>query len=70
MVKTANPYKGLYPWGPDAFSHYMATWANNHEGWAKQKAFNRRKVKRRLRQKERKEIDRWVADSEQEKRGA
>ena len=38
------------------FSHKYACWANNHNGWAKMKKFNKRLAKRRLKQEERKEI--------------
>ena len=47
-MKKWKIYKGLVdPW-PDAFSHHYACWANNHNGWAKQKRKNRRVAKKRL----------------------
>lgn len=39
------------------FSHRFACWANNHNGWAKMKKFNKRLAKRRLKQELRKELD-------------
>ena len=32
------------------FSHRFACWANNHNGWARMKKFNKRLAKRRLKQ--------------------
>ena len=34
------------------FSHQCATWALNHNGWAKMKKQNRRLAKRKFKQKE------------------
>lgn len=46
-MKQRNIYKGKFPYQSE-FSHQCATWANNHEGWAKMKKLNRRLAKRRL----------------------
>lgn len=39
------------------FDHRFACWANNHNGWAKMKKFNKRLAKRRLKQETRRELD-------------
>ena len=38
------------------FSHRFACWANNHNGWAKMKKFNKRLAKRRLKNELRKDL--------------
>ena len=53
-MKRANIYKGELPWQSE-FSHRFACWANNHNGWAKMKKYNKRLAKRRLRRKQKKE---------------
>lgn len=52
----SNPYKGKI-YDQSNFSHWYATWANNHRGWAKMKKRNKRIAKKRLKrdwQKQRK----------------
>lgn len=46
--KIAKSYKGFIP-RQSEFSHYYASWAKNHRGWAKMKRFNKRLAKRRER---------------------
>ena len=53
-MKRANIYKGKLPWQSE-FSHRFACWANNHNGWAKMKKYNKRLAKRRLRREQKKE---------------
>lgn len=53
-MKKANTYKGKLPFQSE-FSHRYACWANNHNGWAKMKKFNKRLAKRRLKDELRKE---------------
>ena len=47
--KISKVYKGFLP-RQSEFSHYYASWAKNHRGWAKMKRFNKRLAKRRERQ--------------------
>lgn len=54
-MKQANTYKGKLEWQSE-FSHRYACWANNHNGWAKAKKFNKKVAKRRLKQELRKEL--------------
>ena len=51
-MKSQNTYKG-YLDRESEFSHQCASWARNHRGWAKMKAFNKRLAKRRKRHDER-----------------
>jgi hypothetical protein len=53
-MKQNNTYKGVLPFQSE-FSHRFACWANNHNGWAKMKKFNKRLAKRRLKNEQRKE---------------
>ena len=46
MNKVQNTYKGFLDFQSE-FSHRFAAWANNHRGWAKMKASNKRVAKRR-----------------------
>ena len=39
------------------FSHRFASWARNHNGWAKMKRKNKRLAKAKIRREIRKEID-------------
>lgn len=55
MEKQANTYKGKIPFQSE-FSHRYACWANNHNGWAKMKKFNKKLAKRRLKRDLRKEL--------------
>lgn len=48
MCKKSNTYKEYLDW-QDEFDHKYACWANNHNGWAKMKKFNKRKAKRKIR---------------------
>lgn len=48
-MKQSNIYKGKLDYQSE-FSHRWACWANNHNGWAKMKKFNKRLAKRRLKQ--------------------
>lgn len=54
-MKQANIYKGFLDYQSE-FSHRFACWANNHNGWAKMKKFNKRLAKRRLKNRVRKEM--------------
>ncbi len=45
-MKRQNIYKGFLDFESE-FSHRYACWANNHRGWAKMKASNKRIAKRR-----------------------
>lgn len=54
-VKQNNIYKGYLDYQSE-FSHRFACWANNHNGWARMKKFNKRLAKRRLRQQVVKEM--------------
>lgn len=56
MNKRQKTYKE-YLEPQSEFSHYFASWARNHRGWAKMKAFNRRLEKHRFRRTVRKEIE-------------
>lgn len=38
------------------FSHKYACWANNHNGWSKQKKLNRKIAKKKLRRQQENEI--------------
>lgn len=44
------------------FEHHYACWANNHNGWSKAKAFEKRYAKRRMRQNQRDEIQQELED--------
>jgi len=57
-MKKANTYKGKLPFQSE-FSHRYACWANNHNGWAKMKKFNKRLAKRRLKNEQRKELEEY-----------
>ena len=59
MAKRGNGWKGLLQHQSE-FSHLFACWALNHQGWAKMKAYNRRLAKRRLRQRDRRQMARGV----------
>lgn len=48
MSKQSNTYKGYLDYQSEFDRHY-ACWANNHNGWAKMKKFNKRKAKRKIR---------------------
>lgn len=50
-MKQANPYKGYLSYQSE-FSRHYASWANNHNGWAKMKKANKQIAKRRLRQRQ------------------
>ena len=39
------------------FSHQLACWANNHNGWSKMKKLNRKISKAKMKQEIRKEIE-------------
>lgn len=54
-MKCANSYKGELGWQSE-FDHKYACWANNHNGWAKAKKFNKRVAKRRLKHRLRLEL--------------
>lgn len=61
-MKQWNIYKGLVdPWS-DEFSHKYSCWANNHNGWAKQKKANKRIAKKRLRRNWQDEMDHYYSD--------
>lgn len=47
-MKQQNTYKGKLDQQSE-FSHKHATWANNHNGWAKCKRANKRVAKKRIR---------------------
>ena len=53
-MKRANIWKGKLGWQSE-FDHLFACWANNHNGWAKAKKYNKRVAKRRLKQEWKKE---------------
>ena len=53
-MKRANIWKGKLGWQSE-FDHLFACWANNHNGWAKAKKYNKRVAKRRLKQESKKE---------------
>lgn len=55
IMKRNNTYKGKLPYQSE-FDHVFACWANNHNGWAKAKKFNRRLAKRRLKEELRREM--------------
>lgn len=44
----ADKLKLLSKQDQDEFDRYWACWANNHNGWSKQKKKNRRAAKRKL----------------------
>ena len=46
MAKSQNTWKGFVD-SQSEFSHRYACWANNHRGWAKMKASNKRVAKKR-----------------------
>lgn len=46
-MKKAATYKGKLGWQSE-FDHHFACWAQNHNGWAKAKRYNKRVAKRRL----------------------
>ena len=54
-MKKQNTYKGFLE-SQSEFSHLFASWANNHNGWAKMKKANKRIAKRRLRRIEKEEM--------------
>lgn len=54
-MKKSNIYKGKLPFQSE-FSHRYACWANNHNGWAKMKKFNKRLAKKRLRDEFRRKL--------------
>ena len=60
MAKVQNTYKGFLDFESE-FSHRYACWANNHRGWAKMKAFNKRVAKRRRNRR----LDMEVREDEQ-----
>ena len=62
-MKKNNIYKSKLDYQSE-FDHVWACWANNHNGWAKMKKFNKRLAKRRLKQEERKEITRELMEKE------
>ncbi len=43
-------------YGQSWFSKQCACWANNHNGWSKMKKKNRRRLKSKLKQEQKKEI--------------
>lgn len=47
-MKRQNTYKGKLDCQSE-FSHRYATWARNHNGWAKMKRANKRIAKKRVR---------------------
>ena len=53
MSKQNNLYKSKLPFQSE-FDHKFACWANNHNGWARMKKFNRLLAKRRMKQELRK----------------
>lgn len=55
-MKQNNIYKGNLG-DQSEFSFCFASWANNHRGRAKAKRTNKRSAKRRIRQKQRRELD-------------
>lgn len=49
-MKRKSIYRGYIGKGysnQSEFDHYYAAWAQNHRGWAKMKAYNRRMAKHR-----------------------
>ena len=56
MAKRGNSWKGMLQ-RQSEFSHMFASWALNHQGWAKMKAYNRRLAKHRMRQKDKRYAD-------------
>ena len=42
-----NEFKRLSKQSQSEFSHKFACWANNHNGWSKQKKLNRKLAKKR-----------------------
>ena len=54
-MKQQNLYKGHLPW-QDEFDQRFACWANNHNGWAKMKKFNKRLAKRKSKQQLKKDM--------------
>lgn len=61
-MKTADPYKGKLP-SQSWFSFRYATWANNHNGRAKAKRYNKRVAKRKLKQEFQKKVKEENYDS-------
>lgn len=49
--------KRLFKQDQSEFDHKFACWANNHNGWSKQKKLNRKIAKKRFKQMLRKEIE-------------
>ena len=49
--------KKMFKDGQSEFSHRYTTWANNHNGWSKQKKMNRRTAKHSDNNKFQKELD-------------
>jgi hypothetical protein len=54
-VKKQNYLKGFIDYQSEG-SHYWATWASNHMGWAKMKKLNKKVAKRR----EKRELDKQI----------
>lgn len=53
--KKQSTYRGyLNP--QSVFSHYYASWARNHRGWAKMKKANKRIAKRRIAREDMEEL--------------
>jgi hypothetical protein len=44
-----DPFKKMLPWESE-FDHRWACWANNHNGWARMKKFNKKVTKHREKQ--------------------
>lgn len=55
-MSSKRGYLKLLPY-QSGFSHYCASWANNHMGWAKMKKLNRRVTKGKMRTEMRKEME-------------
>lgn len=54
-MKKQNPYKGFI--NQSYFDLRFTSWANNHNGRAKAKRFNKREAKRRERRHWKKEVE-------------
>ena len=56
IMKQNNIWKSKLDFQSE-FDHRFACWANNHNGWARMKKFNKRLAKRRLKNELRKELN-------------
>lgn len=55
---------GRYADPQSEFDHHFACWANNHNGWAKMKKFNKKIAKKRLKRVINKQIDQQLKEIE------